>query len=551
MLTVAINDPAPVYCNTSPVTVGASVAGGTATAVEVLENEKTAAWLAAPYQYTFDCAARPERLYAISFRAHIQGNVFTSQPKQIVVDRSRPTVVSGPFLPTDTEIAKDTPIRVTFSEPMRQVGSNSLSLVTATTLVSWSQDQKVLTVTPREPITPPQSFVLFLHPEFFQDLSGNPLAVDAPRQWSWTIPALLHTWTLPKYAEGLTPLNRPAFARDRSGRSVVAWFEYTQASGAADVYVHRSGESGSSLLGGPLSAATGGDSWAEEVQVAVDGSNRPVVAWTEKAAGELQVFVRRWNGASWEVLAGVPNPITSSHAKDLTLATGNTDLPAVAWTEVDATQKVRVYVYRWNGSSWNPVATPLAARTSTANALYPSMVIDAEGRPVVAVTEQGSSSTSAAAVWRLNGATWEQLGAGLRPTPASADATVQRTSLALDTQGKPALAFEFSTPGAPAAADVYLSRYLDAGWSNPQKVDGPDARWPSLGFDAEGSPWVAWEKGNSAANLSVRVRKAVADAQDATHAQAFRPLFPNGGGGAPVFLIVDQQQKVAQVLLRQ
>jgi hypothetical protein len=62
---------------------------------------------------------------------------------------------------------------------------------------------------------------------------------------------------------------------------------------------------------------------------------------------------------------------------------------------------------------------------------------------------------------------------------------------------------------------------------------------------------VAWEKGNSAANLSVWVRKAVGDAQDATQAQAFRPLFPNGGGGAPVFMIVDQQQKVAQVLLRQ
>jgi hypothetical protein len=515
VLTVAIDNPATVYCNTALVTVGASVAGGTATAVEVLENEKTAAWLAAPYQYTFDCAARPERLYAISFRAHIQGNTFTSPAKPIVVDRSRPTVLSGPFQATDTEIAKDAPIRVTFSEPMRQAGANSISLVTATTAVSWSQDGKVLTVTPQEPITPPQSFVLFLHPEFFQDLSGNPLAADAPRQWSWTVPAFLRTWTLPKYGEGLTALNRPAFAQDRTGRSVVAWFEYTQASGAADVYVHRSGESGASLLGGPLSAASGGDSWAEEVQV-----------------------------------ANVPNPVTASPARDLTLATGNTDLPAVAWTEVDATQKSRVYVYRWNGSSWSPVASPLEARTSTANALYPSMAIDGEGRPVVAVTEQGASSVSAAAVWRLNGTTWEQLGSGLRPASASADATVQRTSLALDAQGKAALAFELSTLGAPAA-DLYLSRYGDAGWSNPQKVDGPDARWPSLGFDAEGSPWVAWEKGNSAANLSVRVRKAVGDAQDAIQAQALRPLFPNGGGGAPTFLIVDQQQKVAQVLLRQ
>lgn len=550
MLAVTLDNADTVYCTTASVTVSASVAGGAATAVEVLEDDKTVAWVQAPYQYSLGCAAKAERSYAISFRAHIQGNTYASSAKQIVVDRSRPTVVSGPFLATDTEIAKDAPIRVTFSEPVRPTGSNSFSLVTATTTVSWSQDGKVLTIVPQAPITPPQSFVLFLHPEFFQDLAGNPLAVDAPRQWSWTVPALLHSWTLPKHGDGLTSQNRPSFARDRSGRSVVAWFEYTQASGAADVYVHRSGGNGSPLLGGPLSAVSGGDSWAEEVQVAVDSLDRPVVAWTERISGEAKVFVRRWNGVDWESLANVPNPIIPSDAKDLTLAVGNSELPAVAWTEVDAVQKVRVYVYRWNGTSWDAVATRIEA-PGTTNLIYPSMVIDGDNRPVVAVTQQGASATSMAAVWRFNGTSWAQLGAGIRPTQASSGATVQRTSLALDAQGKPALAFELSTPGSPAAADVYLARYTDPTWTTPQRLDGPDARWPSLGFDAAGAPWVAWEKGNSAASLSAWVRKTTGDVPDTSQAQALRPQFPNGGGGAPVFLIVDQQQKAAQVLLRQ
>lgn len=550
VLTVSIDSSDTAYCTLSPVTVSASVAGGTATSVEVLEDGKSAAFVVAPYQYSFDCASKAERSYAISFRAHVEGASYDSPAKPIVVDRSRPTVVSGPFLATDTEIAKDAPIRVTFSEPMRPVGPNSFSLVTATTAVSWSSDGKVLTIIPQEPIAPPQSFVLFLHPEFFLDRAGNPLAAGTPQQWSWTIPALLHNETLPKYGDGLTSLNRPAFARDRSGRSVVAWFEYTQARGAADVYVHRTGASGSALLGGPLSAVSGSDSWAEQVQVAVDALDRPVVAWAERSSNEAKVFVSRWDGGAWETLANVPNPISASDAKELTLALGNTNEPVVAWTEVDSVQKSRVYVYRWNGSGWNAVAPPLEASGST-NLLYPSLVVDGSGRPVVAATLQGSSATSAAAVWRLNADSWVQLGSNLRPAQASSGATVQRSSLALDAQGKPALAFELSTPGAPAAADVYLVRYNDPTWAAPQKLDGPDARWPSLGFDAAGAAWVAWEKGNSVDNLSVWVRKTTGDVPDASQTQAFRPLFPNGGGGAPVFLIVDQRQKAAQVLLRQ
>lgn len=550
MLTVSINSSDTAYCTIDPVTASASVAGGTASIVEVLEDGRSVAFVEPPYQYSFNCAGREERSYAISFRASVTGASYDSPAKTIVVDRSRPTVVSGPFLSTDTEIAKDAPIRVTFSEPMRPVGSNSFSLVTATTAVSWSTDGKVLTIIPQEAITPPQSFVLFLHPEFFQDRAGNPLAAGTPQQWTWTIPALLHTWTLPKYGDGLTALNRPAFARDRSGRSVVAWFEYTQATGAADVYVHRSGANGSTLLGGPLSAVGGGDTWAEQVQVAVDALDRPVVAWAERISNEAKVFVRRWNGVEWETLANVPNPISPSDAKDLTLALGNTNEPVVAWTETDSVQKSRVYVYRWDGAGWNAVGTPLEASGST-NLLYPSVAVDGSGRPVVAATLQGGSSTSAAAVWRLNGTSWVQLGSNIRPSQASTGATVQRTSLAVDAQGKPALAFELSTPGAPAAADVYLARYNDPAWAAPQRVDGTDARAPSLGFDTAGVAWVAWEKGNSADNLSVWIRKTTGDVPDTSQSQAFRPLFANGGGSAPVLLIVDQTQKAAQTLLRQ
>jgi hypothetical protein len=553
VLSVGLSGPQTAWCGTSPVVIDVTIGGGEPDSVELLEDGQPVAQLAAPFQYRFDCAAKAERTYVLSARASLQGTSFSSSPKQLVVDRTRPTITSGPFSALDTEISTHTPIRVTFSEPLRssRVTANSVALVSATKSLSWSEDQIVLTVTPLEPIVAPRNLGLLLYPQDFEDLAGNPLVADNPTQWTWTVPVFLHTWTLPKYGNGVSAAAPPAFAQDSEGRSIVAWFEYTQAGGAADVYVHRSAGSGSTPLGGALSALPG-SSWVEEVAVAADASNRPVVAWTERASTDLQVFVRRWNGTSWEELAGVPNPIPSADATQLTLATGHSDLPVVAWRELDASQKARVYVYRWDGSRWDPVSSPLAARTPSASVGFPSLAVDKEDRPVVSVTEQSSDTAflESAVVWRLEGAIWKQVGSAIRPESASASAYVNRTSLSLDAQGRPALAFELLTPGT-LASDVYFARDGDAGWSSPLKLGGPDAEAPSLGFDAQGSPWASWQTGPQATGRSIVLREAVEAAPESSLEHASHPVFANGGVGAPVVLIVDEDQRVPRVITRQ
>ncbi len=554
VLNVAFPAAGTEYCNTFKVIVAATVTGGIPDSVEVLEDGKTVAWLSPPYQYSFDCGAHAERTYTMTFLAHIQGVTYTSPPKQIVVDRVRPTLVSGPFAPNEPEIAKERPIRVTFSEPMLPAAANSVSLVSANKTLSWSEDQKVLTVVPLEPFNPPQDLTLILYPEGFRDLAGNALTPDfPPMQWSWTLPAFLHTWSLPRYGNGLTSQEPPALARDRTGRLVVAWFEFTGASGATNVYVHRSGAGANTLLEGPLSALPGSDTWVNEVQVTVDNSDRPVVAWTERWNGELQVFARRWNGANWETMGSLPNPIVGSDARELTIATGKTDLPALAWMEVDAAQRNVVYVYRWDGTKWDPVASPIRARTSTASALYPSLAIDVQNRPVVSVTEHSGDTSfrEEAVVWRLNGSIWEQLGTAIRPATASATAYVNRTSLAVDHEGNPGVAFELITPGTTTSSEVYYTRYQQAGWFIPLRVDGTSAAWPSFNFDVDGVPWVTWENGGSTGNLSIRVRKMVEDAPYAELPQLYRPKFANSSLGPPVILTIDPQRRAAQVVTRQ
>jgi len=549
-LIVSLAGPAKVYCTSTPVTLQATLVEGTPDSVELLRDGEPVAQLTPPYQYSFDCPNEQERTYEFIVEAKLQERAFRSAPKQIVVDRTRP-LVTGPFA-GETEIRKDAPIRLTFSEPMKTtpVTPASITLTDSTRVtLSWSQDQKVLTVTPEAPIRAPKTLTLSVRAADFQDLAGNPLAAPAPAQWEWTVPAVLTEWTLPKLADGT--FDRAALALDRSGRAVVAWPASSNSGGVVDVYVARADASGTTQLGGPLRAQPDQNTFVSDIAVAVDASNRPVVAWLEPVSTEKRVFVRRWNGSSWEELGSVPNPSAGRNASDLVLATGDSDLPVLAWQEPDASLTFRVYVYRWNGTEWAPVGAPLEARGGTANLGYPSLVVDKQSRPMVAVSELSSDPAviETVLVLRWSGATWEQIGVGLRPLDAPAGAIVTRSSLALDPQGQPAVAFELVTSGATSSSDdLYLARNGSGGWSSVQYLGGANLIKPSLAFDAQGELWGTWENTYDSNPRKVWLQRLSGQPLSAILENVSEPVFANGGVGAPALLLVDNVAHVARVV---
>ena len=126
--------------------------------------------------------------------------------------------MTGPFANGDTNVRRDAPIRLTFSEPMRTspVTAASISLTGSTRVtLAWSTDQKTLTVTPEAPITPPQSLTLSLRASDFQDAAGNALSGSTPTQWQWAVPTFLTEWATPKIGDGTAA--RSALALDRWG----------------------------------------------------------------------------------------------------------------------------------------------------------------------------------------------------------------------------------------------------------------------------------------------------------------------------------------------
>ncbi|KFE66082.1 Ig-like domain-containing protein [Hyalangium minutum] len=550
---VTFSGPTQVYCTTTPLVLQANVLEGTPDSVKLLKNGAPVADLSEPYQYSFDCSNEAERSYEFIVEATLQGETFRSPAKTVVVDRTRP-IVTGPFTNGDTNVRKDAIIRLTFSEPMRTtpVTAASLSLTDSSRVtLNWSQDQKTLTVTPEAPITPPKTLTLSLRASDFQDQAGNALSGSAPTQWQWTVPTFLTEWATPKQGDGAT--DRAAFALDRSGRPVIAWPALTSATGVTDLYVARSDTSSTTPLGGALRAQPSQTTSVSEVSVAVDNSNRPVVAWLEPVSDEEQVFVRRWNGSSWDELGPVPNPIANSDASGLVLATGDSDEPVVAWQETDTSSVSRVYVYRWNGTAWAAVGAPLEGRAG-ASAHSPSLAIDKQNRPWVAISESSSDPTflTAVVVRIWTGTNWGQYNVGLRPNDVPTNATVGRSSLVVNAQGEPACIFELVTSGQTISTyDLYIARSVNNGWATPAYVTGANLIRPSLAYDAQGVLWATWENISSSIPRKIFLERMDLPLESHTLENVSQPVFATGGVGAPALLVLDPASKEARVVRHQ
>ncbi|MFP2909676.1 Ig-like domain-containing protein [Pyxidicoccus sp. 3LFB2] len=160
-------------------------------------------------------------------------------------------------------------------------------------------------------------------------------------------------------APEVTKVHGAALAMDRDGRPVVAW------SAADGIHVARWEADRWADVGGLQRATLVGEGSlaAEAPALAVDADNHLVVAWTESertAAADL--YVRRWNGTTWESLGGKVEP---AHTQDLTarfptlLITNNQ--PSVVWSMRHpsySSEKTPVFGATWSGTSWGIGVVP-------------------------------------------------------------------------------------------------------------------------------------------------------------------------------------------------
>jgi len=130
-------------------------------------------------------------------------------------------------------------------------------------------------------------------------------------------------------------------------------------------------------------------------------SGQLYVAWKEGGAngGIYQIYVKRWNGGSWEPIGGSLNVNPGQHADQPTLTSWR-DQPLLSWREAG-----QVEIRYWCGSVWERLASGL--RIDPGQAVSAAVAANVYGTPWV-ITSESDGVFKQARVQKYNLPLWDE-----------------------------------------------------------------------------------------------------------------------------------------------
>ncbi len=258
----------------------------------------------------------------------------------------------------------------------------------------------------------------------------------------------------------------PSIAIAPDGTPYVAWADVN----GEDYEIYVRTWNGSSWAEAGASSASGGgisnnagDSWEPSLVVAPDGTL--YVAWIDTSSGELEIYVRTWDGSSWAAVGagsasggGVSNNAGDSLTPSLAIAPNGT--PYVFWMD-GSSLDFEVYVRAWDGSSWVEVGAGSASgggvSNNAGNSSWPSIAVALDGTLYVAWVDD-SSGDREIYVGTWNGSSWADVGAGsaIGGGISNNAGNSEWPSIAIAPDGTPYVAWHDSSDGD---YEIYVRRY--------------------------------------------------------------------------------------------
>ncbi|GGJ39185.1 hypothetical protein [Deinococcus roseus] len=226
----------------------------------------------------------------------------------------------------------------------------------------------------------------------------------------------------------------PSIVQDGTDSFLVTWSE------SDDVFVKQWNGSTWVQLGTELDVDA--TQTADFPKITIDSTGQPVVAWTEVDATEntYQVYVKQWDGAAWNQLGGTLNLDVTHDASEAVITHDSTGNPVVGWIEETSSGIYQLFVKQWDGTSWNQVGT--GAVNAGSDATTPYIVSDASNHLTVAWSENTDVYVS-----QWDGTSWNALGTTLDMDPAN---LAVLPSVGLKPGGLPVVSWvEFSGAGVP------------------------------------------------------------------------------------------------------
>jgi hypothetical protein len=260
------------------------------------------------------------------------------------------------------------------------------------------------------------------------------------------------------------------------------------------------------------------DSMFPAMAIAYDGT--PYIAWDDNSSGDTEIYIRRWDGSNWvEVGAGsasgggISNDDNTSDVPSLSIAPDGT--PYLAWRNYIIGGS-DIYVRRWNGVSWEEVGAGSASGggiSDTGLAYFPSVVVAPGGAAYVAWSD--ASQNSEIYLRRWNGRAWEEVGPGsasgrgISNTPGYSE----YPSMAIAPDGAPYVAWQDST--SDYVSDIFVRWWNGTGWmevsagsaSGGGISNSGEAGHPSMTISPGGMPYTAWQDDCCSFRSEIYVRR--------------------------------------------
>lgn len=316
----------------------------------------------------------------------------------------------------------------------------------------------------------------------------------------------------------------PSVGVDGSGNPYVAWYDST--SGNSEIYVKRY-DGADWVEVGSGSASGGGisdDSGASQMpSLALDASANPYVAWYDYTGGDCEIYIKRFDGADWvEVGSGSASGggiSDSGSSQRPSLALDGSGNPYVAWLD-NTSGNYEVYVKRFDEASWVEVGSGSASGSgiSDTGSAYEhvSLALDGSGNPYVAWAD-GTYPDCEIYIKRFDGTGWVEVGSGSATGGGISDNSgwSGNPSLVLDGSGNPCVTWSDNTIGI-GNAEIYMKRYDGANWvevgtgsasGGGISQNSLASYRPSLALDRLGNPYVAWydyTSGNPPSDIYVK-----------------------------------------------
>ena len=276
----------------------------------------------------------------------------------------------------------------------------------------------------------------------------------------------------------------PWVAGDGTGKAVVVFNQ--EAGGYYRVYANR--WNGSSWSGAVLiDAGPGKDAY--EPRVAFDGSGNAIAVFIQSDGTTPRVYTNRWNGSSWTGAVTIDaGPGKQSYEAQIALdGTGK----ALAVFVQSGGTHTRVYANRWNGSSWTGAVT---IDTGPGNDAYEPQIAFAGSSEAMAVFRQKDGVNWRIYVNRWNGSSWSG-GALIDTGPGNSAFEPQ---VAFGGSGNATAVFR-QFDGEKFR--VYANRWNGSSWTGAVTIDAGlanNAYEPQIAFDGAGTVTAVFDQSNGA-----------------------------------------------------